>query len=73
MSRYDIDEPNRVRASKCPNCGGHLLICGIDHLDGKTIKEFQRYETKYGCSTVHISIRQARETPLCFDPLKCNQ
>jgi hypothetical protein len=70
-TEQQLDEPNKVRASQCPTCGKNLLICGIDHLDGKTIKEFQKYETKYGCKTTHITIREARTMGMCFNPGKC--
>jgi len=71
LTDQQLDEPNKVKASKCPTCNGNLLICAIEYVDSKTQREFERYEKKYGCLTTFITIREARTQEMCFDPDKC--
>lgn len=71
LTEQQLDEPNKVKASKCPKCSGNLLICGLEGLDSKTQREFERYEKKYGCISTFITIREARTQHMCFKPNEC--
>lgn len=72
LTDEQLDEPNKVKASKCPICNGNLLICGIEYVNAKTQREFEKYESKYGCITTFITIRQARTQDMCFEPNNCS-
>ncbi len=72
-SDKELDEPNKVKVAKCPICNGNVSICGIDSLDGNDIRSFVRHKEKEGCILTFITIREAREQPMCFRPNKCDK
>lgn len=72
LTDKELDEPNRVKAAKCPICNGNTLLCSIGALDSSVLRKFNNAEKKFNCKLTFITIREAREQEMCGNPNNCN-
>lgn len=69
----DLNENEvQVKRALCPKCGNPVLVGVLHHLTSKNLREYERLQSKNGCTIDTIPLLKYREDnlPMCF--LQCN-